>query len=102
MCGVYADGGVGGTRPAGDQTYAWFAGQFGVALGHESGAAFLSTDHESKIIAVAVQAIKHAEIALTGHAECGVDTVGNQGIGNQVATGTGGERGCCHACKLNQ
>ena len=37
-----------------------------------------------------VEAIEHFEVAFTGHAEGGVNTVGNQCIGDQMTTGTGG------------
>ena len=49
-----------------------------------------------------VEAIEHLEVAFTGHAEGGVNTVGNQCIGDQMTTGTGGECRSRHTCKLNQ
>lgn len=102
MRSVDANGGIGRAGAARNEAHAGFASQFGVALGHEGGTALLPANHESKIISVAVQAVEHAEVALAGHAECGVDTVCDEGIGDQVATGTGGGRECCHACKLIQ
>ena len=102
MCRVHANGSIGRAWAARDHAHARFTGEFGVRLGHEGGSTLLAANHEAKIVSVTVQAVEYFEVALAGHPKGGVNTVGNQGIGDQVATGTG--KGFCwgHTCKLNE
>ena len=76
--GVHTNGGVGGTRPPGDTTDTWPACQPGVGIGHEGRPTLLPTGDEPDVPAVLVKAVGHREIALAGHTEDGVDTLGDE------------------------
>jgi hypothetical protein len=46
----------------------------------------LAAGHESELIAVQVKAIKHRQIALTRHAECVGNALGQKAFNEQVAS----------------
>ena len=99
---MHANCGIGGAGSSGDRADARLAGELGVALDHERRAALLPANHEAEVFLVLVEAIEHLEVAFTGHAEGGVNTVGNQCIGDQMTTGTGGNAKVVIRVKLNQ
>ena len=93
MGGMHADRCIGGAGATGHHQNTGLAGQFGVGVGHEGGAAFLTADYELGFLAVLMQAFKHGEVAFAGHAKNGVDTVNPQSVGENLAAMAGLEWG---------
>jgi len=90
--GMDADRGVAGTGAAGDQQYAWSAGQLAIGFGHKRGAAFLTTRHEANLGRVE-QRVEDFEIALARDAERHIDAMGTQRGDDQLPAA---EKVCRH------
>jgi AcrR family transcriptional regulator len=82
--------------PAGDEADARAAAQLALRLGHVARAALVAAGDEADPLAVLVEAVERGEEAFAGHAEGGVDALGDQRLDQGVAGGTGAGGGCSH------
>ena len=86
-CRVQADRAVGGAGPAGDEGDARLAREPAVGAGGEGGAGLVARDDEAEAILGRPQRLQHGEVALTRHAECGIDAVVEEGLNQRIAAG---------------
>jgi len=82
---VHADAGVGGARPARHETHPGPAAQLALRLGHEGRAAFLAAGDEADLLTVLMEAVQRGQVTLPGHAEAGVDALGDQRLHEGMA-----------------
>ena len=85
---VHADRGIGRPRAARHHHHSRLAGELGIGVGHERGAALLAADHEADAVAVPVQSVEHREVAFAGYPEDGVDVVHRERVGKDPAAGS--------------
>ena len=83
---MYANGGIGGTRPTCHKTHAWAASQFAVSLGHERGPTLLTAGDESQTITVTVQAVEHGQVTLARNTKGMGDALGQEAFDKEVAS----------------
>ena len=84
---VYPDGGIRGTRPAGDDRDSRASRHLAAGFGHVRGAAFLPADDELQAIAHVVERVQHGEKALTRDTERVRRALGNEVGDENLAAG---------------
>ena len=82
---VQADGGIAGTWAARHEAHAGPVRELALRVSHERRAALVAAADEADAVAVLVQAVQHREVAFAGHAEHGVDALGDQGFDQGMA-----------------
>ena len=83
--GVDADAGMRRTGAAGDQADAGPTGQLAVGLRHVGRAALVPRGDEADAVAVRIEAVEQADVALAGDAERQVDAVDDQLVGEELS-----------------
>ncbi|MCY1351593.1 hypothetical protein D9M68_569550 [compost metagenome] len=82
---MHADAGIGGTRAARAESQPGTAGQLAAGFGHDRGTAFLAADNKAQLVAAAMEAVEHRQVAFTRHAEGQLGAVRQQRINQEMA-----------------
>ena len=81
---MHANGGMAGARAARDNGDTWLAGELAIGFGHMDGAGFKAAGYQLQTIAHGIKAIEQIKIAFTRHAKRMGDTLGHQGISQEL------------------
>ena len=84
---VEADGRMAGARTSGDHDHAGSTGELAVGLRHVGGTAFVPAGDRRDCGARVVQGVEGGEVALSRHAEDGVDAVNPEGVDQDPGAG---------------
>ena len=89
---VHANRCVGGTGAARHKADTGAPGEPSLRIGHEGRTTLLPVDDEADLVAIAVKAVQHSQVAFTGHAKSMRHALLNQALNQQVAGDLGGSR----------
>ncbi len=79
-------GGVGGPRRSCDQANAGTTGQFGKGISHVRRGAFVARGYHPDGISMLVEAVEQRDVALSRDTENGINPLGPQLVGKDMAT----------------